>query len=111
VAAVRDSETHPVSERACCGSSCPPCHGSPGHSRTRPRAALWTLAVGVDDAALALAFLRRAATGPAHGHHRPAVAAGVSPGRGAGRPSSTQRIHLCHAGSGSENAHVPALAG
>ena len=111
VAAVRDSETHPVSERACCGPSCPPCHGSPGHSRTRPRAALWTLAVGVDDAALALAFLRRAATGPAHGHHRPAVAAGVSPGRGAGRPSSTQRIHLCHAGSGSENAHVPALAG
>ena len=110
VAAVRDSETHPVSERAqlwSVVSTLPWIAGAFTHATAR--AALWTLAVGV--AALALAFLRRAATGPAHGHHRPAVAAAVSPGRGADRLSSTQRIHLCHAGSGSENAHVPALAG
>jgi low temperature requirement protein LtrA len=38
VAAVRGSDVYPVAGRPCCGPSCPPCHGSPGHSRRQPHA-------------------------------------------------------------------------
>jgi low temperature requirement protein LtrA len=66
VAALRGSDVYPVAERALLWSvvsAAPWITGAFTHASAR--AALWTLAVAIDYAALALAFLRRGATGPA----------------------------------------------